>query len=49
VGVRLLAVPGLVGIWSAASALGGPLPVTLLVTLGAAALGLWAVAALRSS
>jgi hypothetical protein len=49
VGVRLLAVPGLVGIWSAASALGGPLLLTLLVTAGAAALGAWAVAVLRSS
>jgi hypothetical protein len=47
--VRLLAVPGLVGIWSAASALGGPVFVTLLFTVGGALLAVWAVAALRRS
>jgi hypothetical protein len=45
--VRLLAVLGIVGIWHAAGALRGPLPVTVLVTLGAAALAAWAVAVLR--
>jgi hypothetical protein len=46
--VRLLAVPWLIGIWFAAAALGGPVVVTALLTIGAAALGAWALAALRS-
>jgi hypothetical protein len=45
--VRLLVVPGLVGIWSAASTLGGSFLVTALFTAGAAALAIWAVAVLR--
>jgi hypothetical protein len=45
--VRLLAALGLIGIWQAAASLGGPLPVTAAFTLGAAALGAWAIAALR--
>jgi hypothetical protein len=47
--VRLLFVPGIVGIWSAASALGGPLLETALFTIGAAALGIWALGVLRGS
>lgn len=45
--VRLLSLLGLAGLWSAASALGGPLVVTALFTAGAAALGIWALATLR--
>jgi hypothetical protein len=45
--VRLLALLGIVGIWHAAEALRGPLVVTALVTLCAAALAAWAVAVLR--
>jgi hypothetical protein len=45
--VRLLAALGLIGIWQAAASLGGPLAVTAAFTLGAAALGAWAVAVLR--
>jgi hypothetical protein len=45
--VRLLSLLGLVGLWSAAASLGGPLIVTFLFTAGAALLGIWAVAALR--
>ena len=47
-GVRLLAMPSVVGIWFAASALGGPVVVTALLTIGAVGLGAWALAALRS-
>jgi hypothetical protein len=46
--VRALGVLGLVGIWHAASLLHGPPFVTVLLTLGAAALGAWAIVALRS-
>jgi hypothetical protein len=46
-GVRLLVVPGLVGIWSAASTLGGSFLVTAVFTAGAALLAVWAVAVLR--
>jgi hypothetical protein len=45
--VRVLAVLGLLGIWEAASLLHGSLLVTALLTLGAAALGAWAVSVLR--
>jgi len=45
--VRLLAALGLLGIWQAAASLGGPVLVTGLCTLGAAALGAWAIAVLR--
>jgi hypothetical protein len=45
--VRLFAALGLIGIWQAAASLGGPLPVTAAFTLGAAALGAWAIAVLR--
>jgi len=45
--VRLLAALGLIGIWQAAASLGGPLPVTATFTLGAAAVGAWAIAVLR--
>jgi hypothetical protein len=45
--VRLVALLGLVGIWHAASLLHGSTFVTASFTLGAAALGLWAVTALR--
>jgi hypothetical protein len=45
--VRVLAVLGLVGIWQAASLLHGPLFLTALLTLGAGALGAWAIAVLR--
>ena len=38
---------GLVGIWQTASLLHGSLLVTAAFTLGAAALGLWAVTVLR--
>ena len=48
-GVRLLASLGLVGIWHAAAGLGGPLAVTAAFTLGAAALGAWAIAVLRET
>jgi hypothetical protein len=47
--VRLLASLGLVGIWHAAASLGGPLAVTAACTLGAAALGAWAIAVLREA
>jgi hypothetical protein len=46
--VRLIALVGLIGIWQAAASLGAPLAVTALFTLGAAALGAWAVAVLRA-
>ncbi len=46
--MRLFAVPWLVGIWFAAAALGGPVFVTALLTIGAAALGAWAITTLRS-
>jgi hypothetical protein len=45
--VRLLAALALLGLWQAAAALGGPLVVTALCTLGGAALGVWAIAVLR--
>jgi hypothetical protein len=45
--VRLLGVLALVGIWNAASALRGSLLVTLVLTLGAVALGAWAIVTLR--
>jgi len=44
--VRIVALLGLVGIWHAASLLHGSTFVTASFTLGAAALGLWAVATL---
>jgi hypothetical protein len=47
VGVRLLALPGSVGIWFAASALGGSVVVTAIFTLGAVLLAVWALAVLR--
>jgi hypothetical protein len=45
--VRIAALLGLVGIWQTASLLHGSTFVTAAFTLGAAALGLWAVTALR--
>jgi len=45
--VRVLGVLALVGFWNAASALQGSLVVTLLLTLGAAALAAWAIVVLR--
>jgi hypothetical protein len=45
--VRLLGVLALVGVWNAASALHGSVVVTLLLTLGAAALAAWAIVVLR--
>ena len=46
-GVRLLSLVGVVGLWQAAASLGAPLLVTALLTAGAAALGVWALAVLR--
>jgi hypothetical protein len=45
--VRFLAALGLLGLWQAAASLGGPLVVTLLCTVGAAALATWAIVVLR--
>ena len=45
--VRFLAALGLLGLWQAAAALGGPLVVTALCTAAAAAVGAWAIAVLR--
>jgi len=45
--VRLVALLGLVGIWHAASLLHGSTLVTASFTLGAAALGAWALAVLH--
>jgi hypothetical protein len=45
--VRFLAALGLIGLWQAAASLGGPLAVTAVFTLAGAALGAWAIAALR--
>jgi hypothetical protein len=45
--VRVLAALGLLGLWQAAAALGGPLAVTALCTAAAAAAGAWAIAVLR--
>jgi len=45
--VRLLAALGLLGLWQAAAALGEPLVVTALCTVGAAVVGAWAIAVLR--
>jgi hypothetical protein len=45
--VRVLGLLALPGIWQTASLLHGPLVVTALFTLGAAALGGWALAVLR--
>jgi hypothetical protein len=45
--VRILALPGLVGIWHTASLLHGSTVVTAAFTLGAAALAVWALAVLR--
>jgi len=46
--VRIVVLLGLLGIWQAASSLlAAPLVVTALVTIGAAALGAWAIAVLR--
>jgi hypothetical protein len=42
-----MAALGLIGIWQAAASLGGPLPVTVAFTLGAVAVGVWAIAVLR--
>jgi hypothetical protein len=46
--VRILMLLALLGIWkTASSVLEAPLGVTALITLGAAALGAWAIAVLR--
>jgi hypothetical protein len=45
--VRLVGALALVGIWQAASLLHGSVVVTAACTLGAAALGAWALAVLR--
>ena len=46
--VRILMLLALLGIWEATSSIfEAPLAVTALVTLGAAALGAWAIAVLR--
>jgi hypothetical protein len=46
--VRIVMLLALLGIWKASSSLlGAPLAVTALVTLGAAALGAWALGVLR--
>lgn len=46
--VRILVLLAVLGVWKAASTLlEAPLVVTALVTLGAAALGAWAIAVLR--
>jgi hypothetical protein len=45
--VRIAVALGLIGIWQTASLLHGSLLVTAAFTLGAAALGLWAVTVLR--
>jgi hypothetical protein len=45
--VRLLAALALIGIWHAAESLGGSILVTAVFTLGAAAVGAWAIAVLR--
>jgi hypothetical protein len=45
--VRALGLLALAGIWKTASLLHGSLVVTALFTLGAAALGVWALAVLR--
>jgi hypothetical protein len=45
--MRLVGLLGLVGIWHAASLLHGSTLVTAAFTLGALALGLWAIAVLR--
>jgi hypothetical protein len=45
--MRLLTAMGLIGIWNAADSLGGPLVLTASYTLGAVALGAWAIAVLR--
>jgi hypothetical protein len=47
--VLLLALPGAVGIWFAAAALGGSPFVTGLFTLGAVLLGAWAIVVLRET
>jgi hypothetical protein len=46
--VRLVALLGLVGIWHAASLLHGSTLVTASFTVGAFALGLWAITVLRN-
>jgi hypothetical protein len=45
--MRLVGLLGLVGIWHAASLLHGSTLVTAAFTLGAVALGLWAIAVLH--
>ena len=45
--MRVLGLLALPGIWQTASLLHGPVVVTVLFTLGAAALGGWAFAVLR--
>jgi hypothetical protein len=45
--VRLLAAVWLLGIWQAAASLGTPAPATAALTVGAALLGVWALAAVR--
>jgi hypothetical protein len=45
--VRVLGLLALLGIWETASLLHGSLVVTAVFTLGAAALGAWAIAVLR--
>jgi hypothetical protein len=47
-GVRVLGLLALAGIWQTASLLRGSVAVTALLTLGAALLGLWAIATLRA-
>jgi hypothetical protein len=46
--VRVLGLLALAGIWQTASLLRGSVAVTALLTLGAALLGLWAIATLRA-
>jgi hypothetical protein len=45
--MRLVCAVGVIGIWQAAAALGGPLPLTILATGLASLAGVWAIAALR--
>jgi hypothetical protein len=45
--VRILALLGIVGIWQTASLLHGSIFVTAAFTVGAAALGVWAIGVLR--
>ena len=45
--MRLVCAVGVIGIWEAAAALGGPLPLTIVATALASLAGVWAIAALR--